>query len=117
GSWLLADDVGMHGTNVLCFDRWRGWGYRLQSHAALGASAGLGLAHLGIHRTNIDSILWFLRPGRRVYVAGMGMHLGFYKTLRGFFELCHAVMAAEKIGLAVVLVFSRSRVRLDIHAA
>ena len=26
-------------------------------------------------------------------------------------------MAAEKIGLAVVLVFSRSRVRLDIHAA
>ena len=56
-SWLLAYDVGMHGTNVLCFDRWRGWGCRLQSHAALGASAGLGLAHLGIHRTDIDSIL------------------------------------------------------------
>ena len=60
GTRLRAHDFRMHGADVLGLYGWSGRGRGFQSHAALGASAGLGLADLGIHRTDVGSLLGFI---------------------------------------------------------
>ena len=57
---LRANDLRMHGTNVLCLYGWSGRSRGFQSHTALGASAWLGLADLGIHRTDVGSLPGFI---------------------------------------------------------
>jgi hypothetical protein len=47
----------------------------------------------------------------------MRVGLGIQELLRMFFEFRQAVLAANQVRLAAVLVFSRSRARFDGHAA
>src|SRR3990172_5285727 len=114
----------MHGTNVFCLHRRSGGSCRLQSHTTLRARAWIGLAHLGIHRTDVGSVLCLINRRclwRRVCVplAARSMsRRGLLEALLGvLFKFYQTVRAAKIIGLAVVDVTSRSAIGLHIHAA
>src|SRR3954452_20853561 len=49
---LVADDLRMHGADVLDSRCWCGDGLGLEGHSADSARAGLALADLGIHGTD-----------------------------------------------------------------
>ena len=104
----------------------------LQRHAALRASAGLGLAHLRIHRTDIHArvvrltCLGSLRRGvgscvcsawRRCRAMSAVFVLLLEPLLRIFFEFRQAVLAAEVVSLTVVLMFAGSAPWIHGHAA
>ena len=99
----------MHGANVLGLYGWSGRRGRLERHTAFGAWPGLALANLGIHRTDVGSLLGFIwlrgvhsRMPVRMALAGRLQEL-----VRIFLELRQTVVAAKKISLPVVDVASR----------
>jgi hypothetical protein len=97
----------MHGAYVLnaCCRRTDSGG--LQRHTALRARAWFGLAHLGIHRTDVYGFGWlnaFRSVCRVCFPVAVSVHMPgvLAKKLVGFFcKLGEAVLAAEVIGLPV----------------
>ena len=77
----------------------------------LGHGARLGLANLGIHRTDIGSLLGFieLRSVRSRMFVRMAARRRLQELLRIFLELRQTVLAAKIIGLPVVNVLPRRR--------
>src|SRR5690349_14537841 len=58
GARLVANDFRMHGTGVFDSSGLRGGNVGFERHAAFRARPRAILAHLGVHRTNVDGKLW-----------------------------------------------------------